>query len=346
MRIPLGWLTDRHRRPARVQRADGVHAAAAGRARALARLAGADPRRSGSCSASPAPRSPSASRSSTAGTRPSARASRSGIYGMGMGGTVLAGLTAPRIADHWGLSAPFWVATGADGRDGRRLPRARPRRAARRRGPVQRRACSPPCRCSAPAAAHGRSRSFTSWPSAASSPCSSTCPSCSPASTTSRKADAGARAAGFALLAVIGRPLGGWLSDRVGADRVLLVSFIGVAVLALVLAVAYTAMVPLTIACLTMAVALGLGTGAVFKLVPRMVPRPRRRGHRRRRRRRRTRRLLPPARHGRREVRHRRLRARLRPNGARRARLPHRSAAPSARLSAPCSTPQTISTSR
>ena len=31
------------------------------------------------------------------------------------------------------------------------------------------------------------------------------------------KADAGARAAGFALLAVIGRPLGGTLSDRVGA---------------------------------------------------------------------------------------------------------------------------------
>ncbi len=30
-----------------------------------------------------------------------------GIYGMGMGGTVLAGLTAPRIADQFGLSAPF-----------------------------------------------------------------------------------------------------------------------------------------------------------------------------------------------------------------------------------------------
>ena len=42
--------------------------------------------------------------------------------------------------------------------------------------------------------------------------------------------------------------------------------------LALVLAVAYTAMVPLTIACLTMAVALGLGTGAVFKLVPEWFP--------------------------------------------------------------------------
>jgi nitrate/nitrite transporter NarK len=35
---------------------------------------------------------------------------------------------------------------------------------------------------------------------------------------------------------------------------------------------AYTAMVPLTIACLTMALALGLGTGAVFKLVAEWFP--------------------------------------------------------------------------
>ena len=71
------------------------------------------------------------------------------------------------------------------------------------------------------------------------------------------------------MLAVIGRPR---LSDRVGAARVVLVSFIAVCVLGLVLAAAYTAMVPLTIACLTIAVALGLGTGAVFKLVPEWLP--------------------------------------------------------------------------
>ncbi|MBA2581498.1 MAG: hypothetical protein H0V03_11750 [Thermoleophilaceae bacterium] len=44
----------------------------------------------------------------------------------------------------------------------------------------------------------------------------------------------------------------------------MLVSIIAVAALA----AAYTAMVPLTIACLAMDLALGLGTGAVFKLVP------------------------------------------------------------------------------
>ena len=51
-----------------------------------------------------------------------------------MGGTVLAGLTAPKIADHWGLSAPFWVAAGAARRHVRRLrwrSRATRRRAAR-----------------------------------------------------------------------------------------------------------------------------------------------------------------------------------------------------------------------
>jgi NNP family nitrate/nitrite transporter-like MFS transporter len=81
------------------------------------------------------------------------------------------------------------------------------------------------------------------------------------------KADAGARAAGFALLAVLARPLGGYLSDRIGAQRVLLLSFAGTTVLAGGLAAGYASLVPLTICCLTMAVMFGLGTGAVFKLV-------------------------------------------------------------------------------
>ena len=86
------------------------------------------------------------------------------------------------------------------------------------------------------------------------------------------KTDAGTRAAGFALLAVIGRPVGGWLSDRMGAATVLKASFTATALLALVLAGTYKQMVPFTIACLTLAVFLGLGTGAVFKLVPEWFP--------------------------------------------------------------------------
>src|SRR6185312_10339956 len=72
------------------------------------------------------------------------------------------------------------------------------------------------------------------------------------------KTDAGARAAGFALLAVIGRPLGGTISDRMGAERVLRVCFVAVLVLALGLAAGYTSMVALTFCCLTIALALGL----------------------------------------------------------------------------------------
>ena len=86
------------------------------------------------------------------------------------------------------------------------------------------------------------------------------------------KTDAGARAAGFALLAVIGRPLGGVVSDRVGAERVLLVSYVVVLVLALGLAAGYDSMAVLTLCCLTMALALGLAMGAVFKLVPVWFP--------------------------------------------------------------------------
>jgi NNP family nitrate/nitrite transporter-like MFS transporter len=86
--------------------------------------------------------------------------------------------------------------------------------------------------------------------------------------------DAGLRAAGFTLVATLARPLGGWLSDRVGASRVLLVAFVGIAANAGALAGIATdpSIVPVTIACLALAAFLGLGNGAVFKLVPAEFP--------------------------------------------------------------------------
>jgi NNP family nitrate/nitrite transporter-like MFS transporter len=87
-----------------------------------------------------------------------------------------------------------------------------------------------------------------------------------------QRTDAGYRAAGFALLAVVARPLGGWAADRLGAERILLISFAGVSALAATLTGFYTQIVPLTVACLTMAVCLGLGTGAVFKMVGNEFP--------------------------------------------------------------------------
>lgn len=86
--------------------------------------------------------------------------------------------------------------------------------------------------------------------------------------------DAGMRAAGFTVVATIARPIGGALSDRFGARRVLAVAFIGVGFDAIGLSWQATdpSIVPITILCLTMAGFLGLGNGAVFKLVPELFP--------------------------------------------------------------------------
>lgn len=80
-------------------------------------------------------------------------------------------------------------------------------------------------------------------------------------------ADASFRMAGFVIVAVIMRPLGGTLSDRIGAVRTLLISYVAVALAALMLAF-QPALMPLgTIDFIVMAAGLGLGSGAVFALV-------------------------------------------------------------------------------
>jgi NNP family nitrate/nitrite transporter-like MFS transporter len=79
--------------------------------------------------------------------------------------------------------------------------------------------------------------------------------------------DASFRMAGFVILAVIMRPLGGTLSDTIGAARTLLIAYSGVALGALVLAFQPDLMTLGTMAFLLMAAGLGLGSGAVFALV-------------------------------------------------------------------------------
>jgi MFS transporter, NNP family, nitrate/nitrite transporter len=82
--------------------------------------------------------------------------------------------------------------------------------------------------------------------------------------------DAGRRTAGFVLLATAMRPLGGWLADRVGGSTILKYVFPATAVMACFLAV--PRMIPFTIGALGMAAVIGLGNGAVFKLVPEYFP--------------------------------------------------------------------------
>jgi NNP family nitrate/nitrite transporter-like MFS transporter len=83
--------------------------------------------------------------------------------------------------------------------------------------------------------------------------------------------DAGLRTAGFVVLATAMRPVGGILGDRIGGRRVLLWVFPLTAGFAIFLAC--PTMVTFTIGALGMAAAIGLGNGAVFKLVPEYFPR-------------------------------------------------------------------------
>jgi MFS transporter, NNP family, nitrate/nitrite transporter len=82
--------------------------------------------------------------------------------------------------------------------------------------------------------------------------------------------DAGMRTAGFVVVATFLRPVGGWLADHVGGARVLLGVFAAMVVLALLMTA--TDIRIFTIGALGSAAMLGLGNGAVFKLVPQYFP--------------------------------------------------------------------------
>jgi NNP family nitrate/nitrite transporter-like MFS transporter len=85
-----------------------------------------------------------------------------------------------------------------------------------------------------------------------------------------KPADAGFRTAGFVVLATLSRPLGGWLSDRIGGARVLNAVFLVIVPFALLMS--WPAMLPFTVGALGCAFLLGNGNGAVFKLVPQYFP--------------------------------------------------------------------------
>ena len=86
------------------------------------------------------------------------------------------------------------------------------------------------------------------------------------------QADAANRMAGFVVLAVAARPIGGWLSDRIGPVRVLGGS-LGVVVMGALLQSFTPDLTPLgTVAFLAMAAALGAGSGATFAFVALLAP--------------------------------------------------------------------------
>ena len=77
--------------------------------------------------------------------------------------------------------------------------------------------------------------------------------------------------AGFVVVATGLRPIGGWLADRYGGAPVLALALALISVLALGLT--SSGMVLFTIGALGTAAILGMGNGAVFKLVPEYFPR-------------------------------------------------------------------------
>ncbi|MGW7478550.1 MFS transporter [Nonomuraea muscovyensis] len=85
--------------------------------------------------------------------------------------------------------------------------------------------------------------------------------------------DAAARTAGFVVLATLARPVGGWLADRFGGERVL--CWVLLAVFCCAIVVSFAPGMPVaTVGFLAMAAALGLGNGAVFAILGRGVPGP------------------------------------------------------------------------
>ncbi|HEU5031794.1 MAG TPA: MFS transporter [Spirillospora sp.] len=192
-----------------------------------------------------------------------------GVFGAGMGGTAISALTTVRMVDRWGEATPFAVTAvvlavyavvaavvlrEAPGRAVPQEPLARRLAATARLGVTWQAAALY-------AVAFGGYVAFSVY-----------LPTYLKTEYGLTQVDAANRMAGFVLLAVVMRPVGGWLSDRLGPARVMVVALVVTAVFALVQAPA-PGLLPLgTIAFLGMAAALGVGSGATFALVAQAAP--------------------------------------------------------------------------
>jgi NNP family nitrate/nitrite transporter-like MFS transporter len=200
---------------------------------------------------------------------PSRRGLAIGVFGAGMGGTAVSALTTVKLVDGRGDAAPFvltavvlagyavlaWIVL----RDapGRTVPTQGlvSRLAATARLPITWQACI------LYAIAFGGYVAFSVY-----------LPTYLKTAYGLTQADAANRMAGFVLLAVVMRPVGGWLSDRVGPIPVLAGAFAVVAAGALVQSTTPDLMPVGTVAFLSMAAALGAGSGATFALVASAAP--------------------------------------------------------------------------
>ncbi|MFD8452383.1 MFS transporter [Streptomyces coelicoflavus] len=192
-----------------------------------------------------------------------------GVFGMGMGGTAISALSTVRLVDAYGTSAPFLITAAvlavyavaaalllrdAPGRAVPTEPLARRLASTLRLGTTWQASALY-------AVAFGGYVAFSVY-----------LPTYLKTGYSLTQADAANRMAGFVLLAVAMRPVGGWLSDRIGPVRVVSGTLVVVLAAALVQSSA-PALTPVgTAAFLSLAAALGAGSGAVFALVALLAP--------------------------------------------------------------------------
>ena len=83
---------------------------------------------------------------------------------------------------------------------------------------------------------------------------------------------AGTRTAGFAVAAVVARPIGGAVADKIGPRKVLFISFLGALLMAVILATRPALEWRAGLSFVLMAFFMGLGSGAVFTWVAQLAP--------------------------------------------------------------------------
>ncbi|MEO6471762.1 MAG: MFS transporter [Aeromicrobium sp.] len=191
-----------------------------------------------------------------------------GIFGAGMGGTAISALTTVKLFTNVGEKAPFLITAAALAaysvaallilRDapGRKAPSGSllSRLVANAKLPITWQACA------LYSVAFGGYVAFSVY-----------LPSYLKTAYQLDAADAANRMAGFVLVAVLMRPVGGWLSDKLGPIPVLSAGY-AVVIVGAAVAASNPLLQPIgTVAFLAMAAALGSGSGATFALIAKVI---------------------------------------------------------------------------
>lgn len=200
---------------------------------------------------------------------PHRRGSALGLFGIGMGGTAISAFTTVRLADNFGRSTPFLVVASVlavYGLVALLVLREAPNRPAAAGGFWARLLTTVKLPATTQlsllyAVGFGGFVAFSVY-----------LPTYLKNAYELTPTDAANRTAGFVVLAVAMRPIGGWLSDRLHPVPVLTVCFAAAAALAALAALELDLRPVGTIAFLGLAAALGASAGGVFALVARLAP--------------------------------------------------------------------------